>query len=158
MSNKGGRKREVSIYDDFNPNKKYIACTSCLEEPDAVTYYRGKAEIDNAAIPIEIVLADYYEKDLAVDFTIHVSPIINQLPIPALAVSQVVDRRFKIFASLPCTVHYIVFGKRRDFTKKEDEEEEDEEEELEKKGKKTIIIKGNTPFRYFTFLEKAPKI
>ena len=124
------------IIDHPDNREKYLV-HGCLEGPEAGVYYRGKGSITNNYL--EILLPDYV-KNLAKNLTVNVTPKIvceyeeKNITIPILAVSDIVDNKFKVFSNIPCDFNWIVFGKRQDI----------EIEPL----KSDVSLKGNGPYLY----------
>jgi hypothetical protein len=91
---------------------------ACLEGPEAGVYYRGTASIPADGNFVELSLPSYVDS-LATEFTVQVTPVIENeadLLIPSLAVTRVIQGKFKVFKTnrntFTSTFDYIVFGKR----------------------------------------------
>ena len=124
-----------SFIIDHPLNKNKYLVHACLEGPEAGVYYRGSIDItlQNINLPIEVVLADYVSV-LAREYTVHATPIITELPYPNVAATRVINGRFNIFASVPCTVDYVVFGKRESINVEP--------------HKSSVNVKGDGPYKY----------
>ena len=129
------------IEHPLNINKYLVH--ACLEGPEAGVYYRGTAIINSDFKSVDIYLADYVDY-LAKEFTIYVSPIVNDPNnIPVLGTSPVIKGKFTVYSNIvPCEFNYIVFGKRQNI----------EVEPL----KALTHVKGDGPYKYTsTLLEKV---
>ena len=121
------------IEHPLNINKYLVH--ACLEGPEAGVYYRGTAIINSDFKSVDIYLADYVDY-LAKEFTIYVSPIVNDPNnIPVLGTSPVIKGKFTVYSNIvPCEFNYIVFGKRQNI----------EVEPL----KALTHVKGDGPYKY----------
>ena len=119
--------------------EKYLV-HACLEGPEAGVYYRGTADIPADVIFLEVSLP-YYVDILATEFTVHVTPVIdneNNYSTPSLAVTRVNKGKFKVFKTnrnkFPSMFDYLVFGKRLNI---------DVEPEKSK-----VVVKGTGPYTW----------
>jgi len=84
---------------------------ACLEGPEVGVYYRGKAVIRNRFVTVTL---PSYVDHLASDFTIHVTHEMGETEdIVQVSASAIIQNQFRIYASAPCTVNWLVFGNRR---------------------------------------------
>jgi hypothetical protein len=113
---------------------------ACLEGPEAGVYYRGTASIPADVNFVELRLP-YYVDSLATEFTVQVTPVIENeadFLIPSLAVTRVTLGKFKVFKTnkitFTSTFDYLVFGKRCAI-------------EVEPEKSK-VVIKGQGPYTW----------
>jgi hypothetical protein len=110
----GSPYKNFVIEHPLDPANKYLV-HACLEGPEAGVYYCGTAFILPGTNSIEIALPIYADT-LATEFTVHVTPIIDDdndpIIIPTLASSQVKNGKFRVYGNMPCAFDYLVFGKR----------------------------------------------
>ena len=120
------------IIDHPNKDDHYLI-HACLEGPEAGVYYRGKAEIyDRSTI---VALPDYVDA-LADEFTVHVTHEMEEDEIVHVSASTIRQNQFRICASAPCKVNWVVFGNRKHTTIP-----------IEVK-KKDVIVYGDGPYKY----------
>jgi len=83
---------------------------ACLEGPEAGVYYRGKAQVSDKFVEVE--LPDYVDA-LATDFTVHVTPIFDEENDNDghYKVTEVTNGKFRIYGP-PGRVNWIVYGSR----------------------------------------------
>jgi hypothetical protein len=119
--------------------EKYLV-HACLEGPEAGVYYRGTASIPADVNFVELRLP-YYVDALATEFTVQVTPVIEneeEFFIPSLAVTRVTLGKFKVYKTsrntFPSTFDYLVFGKRVDI-------------EVEPEKSK-VVVKGQGPYTW----------
>ena len=98
------------VIDHPNDNTKYLV-HGCLEGPESGVYYRGEGEITNH-VSTTIELPDYV-KNLATNFTIHVTPIYSGKELKQLYVSRIVNNSFQVYGE-NCEFYWMVQGKRLD--------------------------------------------
>ena len=94
----------------INPDKYLVH--ACLEGPEAGVYYRGKGEIINNNYTT--ITLPSYVSNLAIDFTIQITPIYNNKMIQTYNVSEVIDNEFKVFGENG-KFFWIVYGLRSTF-------------------------------------------
>ena len=122
------------VIDHPVESEKYLV-HACLEGPEAGVYYRGEAKIENNH-STTVFLPEYVNK-LATNFTIHLTPIYEELdeepsPIP-LKCSRVKDNKFNVYGQNG-SFYWTVYGKRQDI----------EIEPL----KATAKVEGNGPYKW----------
>jgi len=110
---------------------------ACLEGPEAGVYYRGRTAILDRTMTIRLPA---YVETLAHQFTVHATAeIVDIMEEPSfihVAVSAVRDSQFKLYASAPCIVNWLVFGKRRDV-------------QLKVEAKKNeVVVYGDGPYKW----------
>ena len=83
---------------------------ACLEGPEAGVYYRGKAQVSDRFVEVE--LPDYVDA-LATDFTVHVTPIFDEENDNDghYKVTEVKNGKFRMYGP-PGRVNWIVYGSR----------------------------------------------
>jgi len=83
---------------------------ACMEGPEAGVYYRGKAQVSDKFVEVE--LPDYVDA-LATDFTVHVTPIFDEENDNDghYKVTEVTNGKFRIYGP-PGRVNWIVYGSR----------------------------------------------
>ena len=122
------------VIDHPVESEKYLV-HACLEGPEAGVYYRGEAKIENNH-STTVFLPEYVNK-LATNFTIHLTPIYEELdeepsPIP-LKCSRVKDNKFNVYGQNG-SFYWTVYGKRQDI----------EIEPLKAAAK----VEGNGPYKW----------
>jgi hypothetical protein len=122
--------------------EKYLV-HACLEGPEAGVYYRGTAQIKAGSKSVAIYLADYVQH-LAVDFTVYVTPMVDELgsdslglgSFPKLLTTDVHEGKFTVYSSVvPCDFSYLVMAKRQDI--------------MVEPEKALVAVKGTGPYTYF---------
>jgi hypothetical protein len=125
------------VIDHPLDNDKYLV-HACIEGPEAGVYYRGNGNIeysDDKILFTEIHLPDYVDK-LATDFTVNVTPIINEkYGFTNICTSEIIDGSFKVYSSKPCKFNWTVYGKRNSI--------------VVEPYKNSINVKGDGPYKYF---------
>jgi hypothetical protein len=106
----------------------------CMEGPEAGVYYRGKANILNRFVTV--TLPDYVDY-LATDFTVHVTHEMNETEeIVQVSATGILYNQFRIYASAPCSVNWLVMGNRKNTAFPIEPH------------KSEITVKGNGPYKY----------
>jgi hypothetical protein len=97
------------VIDHPKEENKYLV-HACLEGPEAGVYYRGKGKIEENEESTTIYLPSYVE-NLAIDFTIQISPIYDG-KVKTFASTEVIDNKyFKVYGESG-SFYWNVFGKR----------------------------------------------
>jgi len=116
---------------DHPTNKNKYLVHACLEGPEAGVYYRGKGEIINNTFTT-IELPDYV-KQLAYDFTVHITPIYSGKQINQLYSTEVENNCFNVYGE-NSKFFWIVYGKRFDI--------------LVEPLKSSVNLKGSGPYTW----------
>jgi hypothetical protein len=118
------------IIDHPQDKEKYLV-HGCLEGPESGVYYRGKGEILDDSVVIEL---PHYVRDFAHELTVQLTPIyhgiLNKQP---LAVSEVVDNKFTVYGPKG-KFYWIVYGKRSEVNVEP--------------FKKDVVVRGDGPYKY----------
>ena len=119
---------------DHPVKENYYLIHACMEGPEAGVYYRGKATVLNRFVIV--TLPDYVDY-LASDFTVHVTHEIDETEeIIQVSTTRVFNNQFRIYASAPCAVNWLVVGNRKNTTFPIEP------------PKNTITINGEGPYKY----------
>jgi hypothetical protein len=129
------------IIDHPDDRNKYLV-HACLEGLDVGVYYRGTSRINNNESVIVELPA--YVKNLATDFTVHLTQVYNENECMSLVCSEVENNRFTVYGD-NCEFFWVVHGKRGDI----------DVEPL----KTDVTVKGDGPYKWIqsTFRKSGAK-
>ena len=106
-----------SFVIDHPIKENHYLVHACLEGPEVGVYYRGKEAIINKYVTVQL---PEYVNALANHFTMNVTPEMNVDEENAdhsfvnIFTTPIKNNTFRIYASTPCIVHWVVFGNRKD--------------------------------------------
>jgi hypothetical protein len=96
---------------DHPTKENHYLIHACIEGPEAGVYYRGKAIIQTRFVLV--TLPDYVDH-LASDFTVHVTHEMDETEeFVQVSTTRVSNNQFRIYASAPCVVNWLVIGNRK---------------------------------------------